>query len=130
VGRAAAPGGGHRGRRAGGGRGHAPRPRAGPGLARARHRGGEGRTCPRRRGRLPEGDRARPHRPPAGAARGPLAARGGIEALKGHARHGGAWTAAMVLGAVGLGAAPSPRASVLLITVDTLRPDALGWVAG
>ena len=38
-----------------------------------------------------------------------------------------------MLCAVGLGAwldASSPGASVLLITVDTLRPDALGWVAG
>ena len=29
-----------------------------------------------------------------------------------------------------LSAAPASRASVLLITIDTLRPDALGWVAG
>jgi choline-sulfatase len=27
-------------------------------------------------------------------------------------------------------AAPTPRPDVLLITIDTLRPDALGWVAG
>ena len=40
----------------------------------------------------------------------------------------------MVLFAVGLGASSPPstsqRANVLLITLDTLRPDALGWVAG
>ena len=31
---------------------------------------------------------------------------------------------------IGLAGASAPAPSVVLITVDTLRPDALGWVAG
>jgi arylsulfatase A-like enzyme len=42
------------------------------------------------------------------------------------ARHAAALLVALLAGACGR----TPQRSVLLVTVDTLRPDALGWVAG